>query len=70
MKKTWLRFADLKARGIVNSQMTLWRMVKNEGFPAGVLLTPNVRAYREDLVDAWLEGRPTASKTSVRQGRC
>lgn len=58
----FIRYPDLAARGIVRSRMTLKRLIDNEGFPPGVLLTPNCRAWDEADVDAWLASRPVARK--------
>ena len=54
----YYRFSDLKAAGIVRNRMTLSRWIKLHGFPAGVLLGPNTRAWRADEVEQWLAGRP------------
>jgi predicted DNA-binding transcriptional regulator AlpA len=61
-----IRYPDLVARGVVNSRMTLKRLIDSQSFPAGVLITPNSRAWREDEVDAWIARRPAARKTSSR----
>jgi predicted DNA-binding transcriptional regulator AlpA len=63
----WLRFPDLVGRGIVNSRMTLHRLIRDHEFPAGVLLTPNARAWSEAEIDAWIASRPTAKKASTRK---
>lgn len=63
-----LRFADLKERQIAKSWPQLRRMVQNYGFPAGLLLGPNTRAWREDEIEDWLESRPTDPKPDPRQG--
>jgi hypothetical protein len=55
----FLKFKDLKDRGIVTNWPTLLRWIADEGFPAGVKLGPNVRAWREDEVEAWLANRPS-----------
>ena len=47
MSAVFLRFADLKARGIVGNWMTLRRWIEREGFPPGVKLGPNTRAWSE-----------------------
>ncbi len=60
MAKQYLRFNDLKAREIVRNRTTLARWIKNYGFPPGVLLGPNTRAWLADEVDAWLEARDSA----------
>ncbi len=53
----WLRFSDLKARGIVNNRTTLARWIKDYDFPAGALLGPNSRAWPADQVESWLDAR-------------
>jgi predicted DNA-binding transcriptional regulator AlpA len=54
-----VRFRDLKARGIVSNHVTLKRWIEKEGFPPGILLGPNSRAWLESDIDAWLASRPT-----------
>jgi predicted DNA-binding transcriptional regulator AlpA len=61
----YLRFPDLQARGVVNSRMTLKRLIDNQGFPPGVLLTPNARAWTEAEVNEWLASRPVARKPAT-----
>jgi predicted DNA-binding transcriptional regulator AlpA len=61
-----LRFPDLVAIGLFNSRMTLKRAIDSQGFPEGVLLTPNCRAWREDEIEAWVAARPTARKPEAR----
>jgi predicted DNA-binding transcriptional regulator AlpA len=56
---TLLRFRDLKERGIVSNHVTLTRWIEREGFPPGLLLGPNTRAWREAEVEAWLASRST-----------
>jgi predicted DNA-binding transcriptional regulator AlpA len=56
----FLRFADLKAAGIVNSWAMLRRRIERDGFPVGRMLGPNTRAWSEDEVEAWIASRPTA----------
>jgi predicted DNA-binding transcriptional regulator AlpA len=62
-----IRYPDLVAKGIVNSRMTLKRLIDSQDFPPGVLITPNARAWDEALVDAWIAARPAARKPSTRQ---
>lgn len=57
MSKRYYRYPDLVKAGIVNNRTTLARWVRDNGFPAGVLLGPNTRAWPTDAVDAWLEAR-------------
>jgi hypothetical protein len=53
-----LRFADLKARGIVQNWPTLLRWIASENFPPGKMLGPNTRAWTDAEVAAWIESRP------------
>ena len=62
MADTLLRYRDLKARGIVNNHMTLKRWIEREGFPRGLMIGPNSRAWHESTVLAWLASRPTESR--------
>jgi hypothetical protein len=39
----WLRFSDLKSRGIAASWPQLRRLIKKYGFPPGRMLSPNIR---------------------------
>ncbi len=57
MATLYLRYTDLVERQIVNNRTTLQRWIRNYGFPSGVLLGPNSRAWPADQVDAWLEER-------------
>jgi predicted DNA-binding transcriptional regulator AlpA len=61
-----IRYTDLVAKGVVNSRMTLKRLIDLQGFPPGRLVTPNSRAWTEDAGDQWVDGRPTARKTDSR----
>ena len=61
-----LRFSDLQARRIANSWAQLGRMQKKHGFPSGIMLSENVRAWPDDQVDAWLANRPTANTTPLK----
>jgi predicted DNA-binding transcriptional regulator AlpA len=63
----WIRYNDLVAKGIVNSRMTLKRLIDSQDFPPGVLITPNARAWDEAAVDAWTAARPAARKPSTRK---
>jgi len=52
-----LRYDDLVSRNIVKNRMTLKRWIEQEGFPPGILLGPNSRAWCESKVEAWLASR-------------
>jgi predicted DNA-binding transcriptional regulator AlpA len=60
-----IRYPDLKQKGVVNSRMTLKRLIDDHGFPPGVLVTPNARAWDEAEVDVWIASRPTARKPAA-----
>lgn len=62
MVDTRLRFADLKARRIVNNWPTLRNRIKNNGFPPGKLTGPNERTWAEGEIAAWIESRPSDAK--------
>ena len=51
----YLRFSDLRERGIVNNRVTLGRWIRDQGFPPGFLLGPNSRAWTEDEIEAHVE---------------
>jgi len=57
MATQYLRFSDLRERKIVSNRTTLSRWQKQLGFPEGVLLGPRTRAWPEDEVRAWEDGR-------------
>jgi len=57
MTVKYLRYGDLVERQIIGNRTTLSRWIRDYGFPAGVLLGPNSRAWRSDEVEAWLEAR-------------
>lgn len=58
----FVRFADLVAAGIVANWPTLLRLIETENFPEGVMIGRNMRAWRADLVAAWLDQRPSGRK--------
>ena len=62
MPKKWLRFSDLKARGLVNSWPALINKIRTQGFPPGRMLGPNTRAWTEDEIEAFEESRPIAGQ--------
>jgi predicted DNA-binding transcriptional regulator AlpA len=62
----WLSYTDLEAMKIFGSRMSLKRAIDNLGFPAGTLVTPNRRRWREDEVEAWIAARPSSRKPSPR----
>ena len=61
----YYRFDDLARVGIVKNRVTLYRWIKNEGFPGGVMLGPNTRAWLKDEIDRWCSSRVTDRKKSA-----
>ncbi len=64
MTTRYLRYGDLVERQIVNNRTTLSRWIREHGFPTGVLLGPNSRAWPADEVDAWLEARAAETEAA------
>ncbi|PZV36166.1 AlpA family phage regulatory protein [Mesorhizobium kowhaii] len=61
---TFLRFKDLKARGIVTNWPTLLDWIKDEGFPPGRYFGPNTRVWSDEEIDCWTASRPLARSES------
>jgi predicted DNA-binding transcriptional regulator AlpA len=60
MSSRFVRFRDLKARGIVNNWAQLDNLIEKYDFPPGRMLSPNTRAWdEEEEVEPWLASRPT-----------
>jgi Prophage CP4-57 regulatory protein (AlpA) len=57
-----LRFADLRARGVIASWPMLRRRVERDGFPPGFKLGENTRAWDEAEVEAWIRSRPATKQ--------
>jgi predicted DNA-binding transcriptional regulator AlpA len=57
------RFTDLQDAGITNNWTHLTRLIKEENFPQGFLLSRNIRAWKVSDIRQWLAERPTARKT-------
>jgi predicted DNA-binding transcriptional regulator AlpA len=64
--KTLLRFHDLKQRNIARSWAAVARLIKFSDFPPGRLLSPSVRVWSEDEIDAWFASRPTQIARPLR----
>jgi hypothetical protein len=65
----FVRFKDLKARGIVTSWPQLQRMQQEYGFPTGRLLGANMRAWTVEEVEEWLSKCPfDPSPASIARG--
>ena len=66
---TYVRFNDLVAANVVHSWSQLAHLVRDEGFPAGVLISRNTRAWELTAVREWLASRPTGRLPVERQLR-
>ena len=53
-KTVLLRFADLKARGIVRNRTTLYRWIKKGVFPPGFMLAENTRVWTDEEIEVVL----------------
>jgi predicted DNA-binding transcriptional regulator AlpA len=62
MLPLYIRYRDLAAAGIVASWNQLFKMIDTEGFPPGVLLSPNIRAWKLADVEEWLAKRPSGRR--------
>jgi predicted DNA-binding transcriptional regulator AlpA len=58
----YVRFRDIKTAGIAKNWPTLTRLIEEEGFPRGVMLSPNIRAWKLAEVEQWLASRPVERK--------
>jgi predicted DNA-binding transcriptional regulator AlpA len=65
---TLLRYADLKARGVVSSRQQLKNLVEKYGFPPGRLLSANTRVWTDEEYAAWLDSRPTKGAKAPLRG--
>jgi predicted DNA-binding transcriptional regulator AlpA len=62
----FVRFRDLKARGLLSNHVTLGRWIKYEGFPPGMMLGPNTRVWTEAEIEAWIASRPTENTAPLK----
>lgn len=60
----YCRYRDLVEAGITGNWPHLLRLIEDEGFPAGVMLSANIRAWDIAEVRKWLATRPTARKVA------
>ena len=61
-----LRYTDLQEAGIVNNRATLYRWIKDHGFPQGILLGSNSRGWLESDVAKWLQARPATMEPGFK----
>jgi Prophage CP4-57 regulatory protein (AlpA) len=60
-----VRYHDLRSAGIVSNWPQLYNLIDDCGFPEGVMLSPNTRAWRIEDIERWLASRPTERKKVV-----
>jgi hypothetical protein len=65
----YVRYRDLVERGVFRDWNSVLSAIELYGFPSGVHLTPHVRAWRLDEVEAWLASRPSAPLVSPGEAR-
>ena len=58
----YARFRDLVEANIVRNWPQLQRLIEIEGFPQGIRLSRNARAWEIGEVRDWLAGRPQAGQ--------
>ena len=60
--RTYRRYADLKARGVVKNRTQLKNMIEKYNFPRGRLISPNVRVWTDEEIDTYIDSRPVEAK--------
>mgnify|MGYP000943602430 CR=1 FL=1 len=61
----YVRFPDLASANIVRNWPQLLRLIEAEGFPRGIRLSANARAWEIAEVQAWLASRPPAGLNKI-----
>jgi predicted DNA-binding transcriptional regulator AlpA len=54
----YLRVPDLIDMGVVRNWTDIVRLIAEQGFPDGILLSPKLRVWTVEEVKAWLDSRP------------
>ena len=62
------RFKDLKEAGICSDYRQLARMVADENFPPGFLLSPNVRVWNIGEIRRWLAASNSRTTRNKKKG--
>ena len=60
-----LRLSDV-IEAVCLSKPTIYRLIKDRGFPQPVRIGPRAVRWRADEIDAWVEGRPRATGDGPR----
>lgn len=64
--RTYLRYSDLKNRGLVKNRTQLQNMIHDYNFPPGRLLSPNVRVWTDEELDNYVDNCPVEAKPVPR----
>jgi predicted DNA-binding transcriptional regulator AlpA len=67
--KPRLRYKQLREAGIARSWAQLNYLIDEHGFPVGVRLSPQVRSWTVEEVEAWIASRPSDRRPTPRAGR-
>jgi hypothetical protein len=65
----YCRYRDLVENGICGSWQQLNRLIADHGFPYGIMLSPNVRAWDVEEIRQWLASRPRDRKILPKGAR-
>lgn len=65
----FVRFNDLVTANIVRNWTTLLRLIREEGFPTGIMIGAHTRAWPLREVEAWLARRPIANNDIRLRGK-
>jgi predicted DNA-binding transcriptional regulator AlpA len=57
MTGRFVRYRDLKERGLINNRVTLGRWIESGGFPPPLKIGPNTVVWPEHEIDEWLATR-------------
>jgi predicted DNA-binding transcriptional regulator AlpA len=58
----FVRYRHLHEAGIAASWKSLYELIDKYGFPPGIFISPNVRAWDVSDVERWLAKRPSERK--------
>jgi predicted DNA-binding transcriptional regulator AlpA len=64
-----LRFSDLKAAKLVTNWPQLKRLVTQQGFPEGYLISAHTRVWDAAAVEQWLDSRRRPSPPPMMEAR-
>jgi hypothetical protein len=65
----YCRYHDLVENGICSSWQQLNILIAKHGFPYGIMLSPNVRAWDVEEIRQWLASRPRDRKILPKGAR-